>query len=135
MTPLAHELRGAGAGGRQGRLDKHKLRDHQHETFDTINGPVKFNGVENATTPASCRSDQKFQIVWPKESRPRRSRLKMPGRPTAPRPIAGMRGFLDITSGQLLLAAIITGTIYATVGLGLNLVYGTMRLSTWRMAR
>jgi branched-chain amino acid transport system permease protein len=40
-----------------------------------------------------------------------------------------MRGFLDIvTSGQLLLAAIITGTIYATVGLGLNLVYGTMRL-------
>jgi branched-chain amino acid transport system permease protein len=40
-----------------------------------------------------------------------------------------MASFLDIvTSGQLLLAALITGTIYATVGLGLNLVYGTMRL-------
>jgi len=40
-----------------------------------------------------------------------------------------MSGFFEIlTSGQLLLAALITGTIYATVGLGLNLVYGTMRL-------
>jgi branched-chain amino acid transport system permease protein len=40
-----------------------------------------------------------------------------------------MESFLDIlTSGQLLLAALITGSIYATVGLGLNLVYGTMRL-------
>ena len=36
--------------------------------------------------------------------------------------------FEILTSGQLLLAALITGTIYATVGLGLNLVYGTMRL-------
>jgi branched-chain amino acid transport system permease protein len=40
-----------------------------------------------------------------------------------------MTSFFEIlTSGQLLLAALITGTIYATVGLGLNLVYGTMRL-------
>ena len=31
-------------------------------------------------------------------------------------------------SGQLLVAAILTGTTYAVVGLGLNLVYGTMRL-------
>src|ERR1700730_1323593 len=31
-------------------------------------------------------------------------------------------------SGQLLVAAILTGTMYAAVGLGLNLVYGTMRL-------
>jgi branched-chain amino acid transport system substrate-binding protein len=51
-------------------LDKHKLRDAiSTETFDTINGPVKFNGVENATTPVGFLQiqDQKFQIVWPKE--------------------------------------------------------------------
>lgn len=36
---------------------------------------------------------------------------------------------LDILlSGQLLAAAIVTGTIYSLVALGLNLVYGTMRL-------
>lgn len=31
-------------------------------------------------------------------------------------------------SGQLLIAAMVTGVLYALVGLGLNLVYGTMRL-------
>jgi len=33
-----------------------------------------------------------------------------------------------LLSGQLLVAAILIGTTYAAVGLGLNLVYGTMRL-------
>jgi len=31
-------------------------------------------------------------------------------------------------SGQLLFAALVTGSIYALVALGLNLVYGTMRM-------
>src|SRR3954453_3752242 len=31
-------------------------------------------------------------------------------------------------SGQLLFAAILAGSLYALVGIGLNLVYGTMRL-------
>jgi branched-chain amino acid transport system substrate-binding protein len=37
------------------------------ETFETINGPVKFNGVENAVTPAAFLQVQggKLQIVWP----------------------------------------------------------------------
>ena len=36
---------------------------------------------------------------------------------------------LDVlTSGQLLFAALVTGSIYALVALGLNLVYGTMRM-------
>lgn len=36
---------------------------------------------------------------------------------------------LDIVlSGQLLFAALVTGSLYALVGLGLNLVYGTMRM-------
>lgn len=33
-----------------------------------------------------------------------------------------------VLSGQLLLAALVTGFIYALVALGLNLIYGTMRL-------
>ncbi|MCD6673948.1 MAG: branched-chain amino acid ABC transporter permease [Burkholderiaceae bacterium] len=38
-------------------------------------------------------------------------------------------GFLDILlSGQLLFAALVTGALYALVALGLNLVYGTMRV-------
>jgi len=36
---------------------------------------------------------------------------------------------LDVlTSGQLLFAALVTGSVYALVALGLNLVYGTMRM-------
>jgi branched-chain amino acid transport system substrate-binding protein len=37
------------------------------DTFDTINGPVKFNGVENATTPTMFLQFQggEAQIVWP----------------------------------------------------------------------
>jgi branched-chain amino acid transport system permease protein len=34
----------------------------------------------------------------------------------------------SLLSGQLFVAAILTGMLYALVGLGLNLVYGTMRL-------
>jgi branched-chain amino acid transport system permease protein len=37
--------------------------------------------------------------------------------------------FLDtLLSGQLLFAALVTGSLYALVALGLNLVYGTMRM-------
>jgi branched-chain amino acid transport system substrate-binding protein len=49
-------------------LDKTKLRDTiNSKTFDTINGPVKFNGVENATTPVGFLQiqNEKFEIVWP----------------------------------------------------------------------
>jgi len=33
-----------------------------------------------------------------------------------------------LLSGQLLFAALVTGSLYALIALGLNLVYGTMRL-------
>ena len=49
-------------------LDKAKLRATiNSKTFDTINGPVKFNGVENATTPVGFLQiqNEKFEIVWP----------------------------------------------------------------------
>jgi branched-chain amino acid transport system substrate-binding protein len=49
-------------------LDKDKLRQEiASDTFDTINGPVKFNGVENVTTPTMYLQFQKgeAQIVWP----------------------------------------------------------------------
>lgn len=49
-------------------LDKAKIREAiANETFDTINGPVKFKGVENVTTPTMFLQFQKgeAQIVWP----------------------------------------------------------------------
>ena len=50
-------------------LDHEKLRQViSTDTFDTIDGPVKFNGVVNATTPTMFLQYQNgvFEIVWPK---------------------------------------------------------------------
>jgi branched-chain amino acid transport system substrate-binding protein len=50
-------------------LDKEKIRRIvSTETFDTINGKVKFDGVQNAITPTAFVQMQKgkLQIVWPK---------------------------------------------------------------------
>lgn len=52
-------------------LDKAKLREAiSTATFDTINGPVKFEGVQNATTPTSFLQfqDGRAQLVWPPEA-------------------------------------------------------------------
>lgn len=49
-------------------VDKDKLRETlRSETFETINGPVRFEGVENAITPVSFLQVQKgaLQIIWP----------------------------------------------------------------------
>jgi branched-chain amino acid transport system substrate-binding protein len=49
-------------------LDKDKIREAiSTHTFDTINGPVKFKGVENVLTPTMFLQFQKgeAQIVWP----------------------------------------------------------------------
>jgi len=49
-------------------LDKEKLRRViASTTFDTINGPVRFDGVQNATTPTMFLQLQagEAQIVWP----------------------------------------------------------------------
>lgn len=50
-------------------LDKDKLRATiASTTFDTINGPIKFDGVQNVSTPTMFLQMQngKAQIVWPK---------------------------------------------------------------------
>lgn len=50
-------------------LDKEKIRQAiQTTTFDTINGPVKFQGVQNTSTPTAFLQVQGdgLQIVWPK---------------------------------------------------------------------
>ena len=53
-------------------LDHDKLRKEiSTDTFDTIDGPVKFDGVTNASTPTMFlqMQDGKPQIIWPpKES-------------------------------------------------------------------
>lgn len=50
-------------------LDKNKIREVvSKDTFDTINGKVRFDGVQNAITPTAFVQTQKgkLQIVWPK---------------------------------------------------------------------
>lgn len=50
-------------------LDKEKIRQAiSTMTFDTINGPVKFQGVQNAITPTAFLQIQgdELQIIWPK---------------------------------------------------------------------
>ena len=49
-------------------LDHDALRQAIVEgTFETINGPVKFQGVQNAVTPTAFLQIQgdELQIVWP----------------------------------------------------------------------
>ena len=49
-------------------LDKAKLRDViATDTFDTINGPVRFEGVENAITPTGFLQIQggEMHLIWP----------------------------------------------------------------------
>ncbi|MGY9033038.1 MAG: hypothetical protein ACKVIA_12530, partial [Rhodobacterales bacterium] len=38
-------------------------------TFDTINGEVRFDGVQNSVTPTAFvqRQGDKVQLVWPKD--------------------------------------------------------------------
>jgi branched-chain amino acid transport system substrate-binding protein len=52
-------------------LDKAKIREAiSTMTFDTINGPVKFEGVQNVSTPSSFLQfqDGKAQLVWPPDA-------------------------------------------------------------------
>ena len=45
-------------------LDRDKMRQTiATETFDTINGPVKFEGVQNATTPTAFLQVQDGQVA------------------------------------------------------------------------
>jgi branched-chain amino acid transport system substrate-binding protein len=53
-----------------GSLDREKIRDViASQDFSTINGPVKFTGIENLKTPAMWLQWQKgdLEIVWPPE--------------------------------------------------------------------
>ncbi len=50
-------------------LDRKKLREViANGTFDTINGPIRFDGVENAITPTAFLQMQggEMHLIWPK---------------------------------------------------------------------
>ncbi len=54
-----------------GSFDWEKLRDYiANNEFQTINGPIKFTGLENLRTPSMILQWQKgeLEIVWPKET-------------------------------------------------------------------
>lgn len=49
-------------------LDKEAIREYiSTETFETINGPIKFDGVENVITPTAYLQIQEgdLELVWP----------------------------------------------------------------------
>lgn len=49
-------------------LDRDAIRQTiGHDTFDTVNGPVRFSGVENVATPAGLLQVQgdTMQLIWP----------------------------------------------------------------------
>ena len=99
------------------------------DTFETINGKVNFDGVQNVITPTAFVQYQKgkLQIVWPKSSPPAStSRRRAGDRPGRAAPCR--RSSTRCCPGQLLFAALVTGSLYALVALGLNLVYGTLRM-------
>ena len=90
----------------------------------------RFDGVQNVITPTAFVQMQKgkLQIVWPKSiatgavrSRRRAGERARPGQ-------LHVADLDTLLSGQLLFAALVTGSLYALVALGLNLVYGTMRM-------
>ncbi len=62
-------------------LDHDKLRaEISSDTFDTIDGPVKFNGVANVSTPTMFlqRQGDKTQIIWPKSEATAEFKKKSP---------------------------------------------------------
>ena len=146
-------------------LDREKIRQTiASDTFETINGKVKFDGVQNTITPTAFLQFQNgtLQLVWPSSFASAKVRAEERLGLTAPAPLqratrrarpefhslskgegvaSGSRGrrgrprrlhsmsLLDILfSGQLLFSALVIGTLYALVALGLNLIYGTLRL-------
>ena len=51
-------------------LDKDRLREAiRHGTFETINGPVKFDGVQNSVTPTAFLQLQEgeMHLIWPSD--------------------------------------------------------------------
>ena len=49
-------------------LDRKAIRDYiASQTFQTVVGPIRFEGGENVATPGTVSQWQKgeFQVVWP----------------------------------------------------------------------
>ena len=118
--------RGRQGGPRQGEDPR---RSSAKDTFETINGKVRFEGVQNVDHADGLRADAEGQApdrLAASRSRPASTSPRRAGR--AARPDRVMPTLDTLLSGQLLFAALVTGSLYALIALGLNLVYGTMRM-------
>ena len=70
QRPLLGRPAGSGTGGRQVGLDRKALRDlFAKNEFNTIIGPLRFDGSENASVPGTVGQWQgsEFEVVWPPE--------------------------------------------------------------------
>ena len=112
-------------------LDKEKIREIiAKDTFETINGKVRFDGVQNAITPTAFVQMQKgkLQIVWPKSIATASTSRRRAGDRAAAGPRPWRRSSTRCCPASSCSRPLVTGSIYALVALGLNLVYGTLRM-------
>jgi branched-subunit amino acid ABC-type transport system permease component/ABC-type branched-subunit amino acid transport system substrate-binding protein len=127
---------------RAGSLDRTAIRDAIKATrMDSIFGPISFDEVGQNDHPVAITQvlDGKFVTVWPESAAIRqailptppwgaRSRKAAPGdeasaEPHRPIEVSGTQKLLQtVTSGLL------TGGIYALIGIGLTIIFGVMRV-------
>ncbi|HEY7546475.1 MAG TPA: ABC transporter substrate-binding protein [Blastocatellia bacterium] len=126
----------ADAINRAGTTDRTAVRDAIRETrMDSIFGPVSFDETGQNDHPVAITQvlGGKFVTVWPESVA-----LRMPVLPTPPwdeRSLAGAgqtHRETTVTGAQkffqALASGLLTGGIYALIGIGLTVIFGVMRV-------
>ncbi|MEW6209897.1 MAG: ABC transporter substrate-binding protein [Acidobacteriota bacterium] len=126
----------ADAIGRAGTTDRTAVRDAIRETrMDSIFGPISFDHTGQNDHPVAITQvlGGKFVTVWPESAAIRKPVLPTPpwgerssgGTPQTHRQemVTGAQKFF-----QTLVSGLLTGGIYALIGIGLTVIFGVMRV-------
>lgn len=127
----------ADAAARAGSTDRRLLRDAIRDTeIDTIFGPIRFDekGQNDHTVAVTQVLNGKFVTVWPPSAA-----IRNPVVPVPPWSARGDAGEARAQAGtgraaptsklfQTVSSGLLTGGIYALVGIGLTVIFGVMRI-------